>query len=135
MNHSPHRVIWDGLAYPTALHLHEALKFLGHRPDIAEQIRMCGSVHEVYPLTAKYVGLQRPDWGERFLPLMHEVLFAKFRQHPDLRIMLLGTGNADLEYADPVDNYWGSGADGRGANQLGKVLTHVRERLREDSTP
>ena len=66
---------------------------------------------------------------------MEEVLCAKFRQHPDLRIMLLGTGNADLEYADTDDSYWGSGLDGLGENQLGKVLTRVRERLREDSTP
>lgn len=70
MNHSPHRVVWKGLPYPTALHLHEALRFLDHRPDIAEQIRRCGSVHEVYPLTAKYVDQQRPDWGEQFLPLV-----------------------------------------------------------------
>ena len=70
MNHSPHRVVWKGLQYPTALHLHEALRFLDHRPDIAEQIRRCGSVHEVYPLTAKYVDQQRPDWGEQFLPLV-----------------------------------------------------------------
>lgn len=70
MNHSPHRVIWDGQPYPTALHLHEALKFLGHRPDIAEQIRKCANVHDVYPLAAKYVALQRPDWGEQFLPLV-----------------------------------------------------------------
>ena len=49
--------------------------------------------------------------------------------------MLLGTGNADLEYADTDDSYWGSGLDGLGENQLGKVLTRVRERLREDSTP
>ena len=70
MNHSPHRVVWNGLPYPTALHLHEALRFLDHRPDIAEQIRRCGSVHEVYPLTAKYVDQQRPDWGEQFLPLV-----------------------------------------------------------------
>ncbi|KAF8806196.1 DUF1768-domain-containing protein [Phlegmacium glaucopus] len=134
MNHSPHRVVYNGLEYPTALHLHEALKFLGHRPDIAEKIRQCSSVHEVYPLATKYAGLQRPDWGEQFLQLMEEVLHSKFRQHPDLRIMLLGTGNADLEYAD-FDDYWGSGPDGQGANQLGKVLTRVREQLREDSTP
>jgi len=121
--------------YPTALHLHEALKFLDHRPDIAELIRKCGSVHEVYPLTAKYTEFQRPDWADQFLLLMEEVLYAKFRQHPDLRIMLLGTGNADLEYADMVDDYWGSGPDGLGGNELGKVLTRVRERLREDSTP
>ena len=65
---------------------------------------------------------------------MEDVLYAKFKQHPDLRMMLLGTGTAELEYAD-VDSYWGSGADGTGSNQLGKVLTRVREQLREDSTP
>jgi hypothetical protein len=75
MNHSPHRVMWKGLPYPTALHLHEALRFLDHRPDIAEQIRRCGSVHDVYPLTAKYVGQQRPDWGEQFLPLVRSLFF------------------------------------------------------------
>ena len=73
MNHSPHRVVWKGLPYPTALHLHEALRFLDHRPDIAEQIRRCGSVHEVYPLTAKYADQQRPDWGEQFLPLVRSL--------------------------------------------------------------
>lgn len=66
---------------------------------------------------------------------MEDVLYVKFRQHPDLRTMLLGTGNADLEYADAVDDYWGSGLNGQGENQLGKVLTRVREQLREDSTP
>ena len=70
MNHSPHRVIWKGLPYPTALHLHESLRFLDHRPDIAEQIRRCASVHDVYPLTAQYMDQQRPDWGEQFLPLV-----------------------------------------------------------------
>ena len=78
MNHSLHRVIWEGLTYPTALHLHEASKFLGHRPDIAEQIRRCGDVRDVYPLTAKYVGFQRPDWGEQFLPLVYIFFFSFF---------------------------------------------------------
>jgi len=71
MNHSPHRVMWNGLEYPTALHLHEALKFLGHRPDIAEAIRQCSGIHEVYPLATKYAEFQRRDWGEQFLALVH----------------------------------------------------------------
>ena len=65
---------------------------------------------------------------------MEDVLYAKFKQHPDLRVMLLGTGTAELEYA-AYDSFWGSGVDGTGNNQLGKVLTRVREQLREDSTP
>ena len=74
MNHSPHRVVWEGLTYPTAFHLHEALKFLDLRPDIAEQIRTRVNVHDVYPLSAKYVAFQRPDWGDQFLLLVYFVL-------------------------------------------------------------
>lgn len=66
LTHSPHRVLYEGKIYPTALHLHEALKFLNHRPDIAEMIRNC-SVAEVYPLAAKFQALVRPDWNSRFI--------------------------------------------------------------------
>ena len=72
MNHSPHRVIWRNLEYPTALHLHEALKFLDHRPDLAERIRGCKEIHEVYPLSAEYQQFQRKDWGECYLSLVSD---------------------------------------------------------------
>ncbi len=67
MNHSPHRVIWEGRPYPTALHLHEALKFIDTRPDIAEEIRNFERAEEVYPLSAASHELVRPDWGSVFL--------------------------------------------------------------------
>lgn len=67
MNHSPHRVIWEGRAYPTALHLHEALKFIDVRPDIAEKIRTFERAEEVYPLSASSHEFARPDWGSVFL--------------------------------------------------------------------
>ena len=75
MNHSPHRVIWNGLMYPTAFHLHEALKFLDLRPDIAEQIRKCANIQDVYPLLVKYVEFQRPDWGDQFLLTVYFFFF------------------------------------------------------------
>ena len=75
MNHSPHRVIWNGLMYPTAFHLHEALKFLDLRPDIAEQIRKCANIQDVYPLSVKYVEFQRPDWGDQFLLTVYFFFF------------------------------------------------------------
>lgn len=60
---------------------------------------------------------------------MDEVLYTKFVQHPDLRRMLLSTGDADLLFTDPHDNFWGDGPLGRGANELGRALERVRERL------
>jgi hypothetical protein len=67
MNHSQHRILYQNKTYPTALHLHEALKFIGHRPDLAEKIRNCPHVHEVYPLSATLQEYVRPDWGQVYL--------------------------------------------------------------------
>jgi ribA/ribD-fused uncharacterized protein len=63
---------------------------------------------------------------------MYEVLYLKFRQHPNLRDLLLNTGRADIIYAEPSDAFWGEGVAGQGTNQLGKALVGVRERLRAE---
>jgi hypothetical protein len=70
MNHSPHRVMYQNETYPSALHLYEALKFIGHRPDLAEKIRKCGRVHDVYPLSASLQDHVRPDWGQVYLKMV-----------------------------------------------------------------
>ena len=67
MNHSPHRIIHQNKTYPTALHLHEAMKFIDHRPDLSEQIRSFARVQEVYPFAASQQEFVRPDWGQIFL--------------------------------------------------------------------
>lgn len=63
---------------------------------------------------------------------MDEVLYLKFRQHSDLRALLLGTFPADLIYVESGDAFWGDGA-GNGLNELGKSLMRVREQLRSQS--
>ena len=60
---------------------------------------------------------------------MENVLYMKFTQYPDLRRLLLSTGAAKLLHVDPHDNFWGDGPLGRGANELGRALEHVRQRL------
>ena len=61
---------------------------------------------------------------------MDDVLYLKFRQHGDLRTLLLDTFPADLVYVESGDPFWGDGA-GVGMNELGKSLMRVRERLRD----
>ena len=70
MNHSAHRVLFRNQTYLSAAHLHEAFKYLEHRPDLAENIRNCRDVKEVYPLSARYQRFQRPDWAQVFLQLV-----------------------------------------------------------------
>lgn len=62
---------------------------------------------------------------------MEEVLYNKLIQHPDLRRFLMETGTSDLLYSSR-DDFWGDGPLGQGANELGKALVRVRERLREE---
>ena len=150
--HSPHRVMYEDELYPTALHLFEALKFLPHRPDLAEQIRLCEHVEEVTAISASFAENTRRDWGNVALSTvrlfflssmyagssdwtdgqMDEVLYLKFRQHSDLRALLLGTFPAELIYVESGDAFWGDGA-GAGMNELGKSLMRVREQLRAQS--
>ena len=74
LNHSPFRVRHMNLDYPTALHLIEALKFLPDRPDIAEQIRQCDVVEDVYPLAARHVEDMRPNWSSEFLDAVRRLV-------------------------------------------------------------
>lgn len=78
MNHSPHRIVWNNNTYPTALHLHEALKFMESRPDVSEKIRACERPEDVYPLSAAFQQFQRPDWGNVFLGFVRHC-FSLFR--------------------------------------------------------
>lgn len=61
-----------------------------------------------------------------------DVMYLKFKQHPNLRHLLLNTGSAPIVYNDLHDTYWADGPDGNGANELGKALMHVREQLKEE---
>jgi hypothetical protein len=61
--HSPHMVLYEDELYPTALHLFGALKFLEHRPDIADRIRLCEHVEDVTAMSASFAEHTRRDWG------------------------------------------------------------------------
>ncbi|PPQ74912.1 hypothetical protein CVT24_003022 [Panaeolus cyanescens] len=127
MNHSPHPIVYNQRRYPSALHLSEALKFYPVKPEISEMIRTCGPVDEVYPLSARYSEYIRGDWNENFMDIMEDVVYLKFMQHADLLSLLLSTQGA-LIYDDESDSFWGSGPDGTGNNELGKLLERVRDR-------
>jgi predicted NAD-dependent protein-ADP-ribosyltransferase YbiA (DUF1768 family) len=63
---------------------------------------------------------------------MDEVLYLKFRQHGDLRTLLLSTYPLDLVYVESGDQFWDDGA-GTGMNELGNSLMRVRELIRREA--
>jgi hypothetical protein len=65
--------------------------------------------------------------------VMREAVEAKFRQHEELRALLLGTGDAQLIEHTENDDFWGDGGDGSGRNELGRILMAIRDALRRES--
>jgi hypothetical protein len=78
----------------------------------------------------------RTDWESVKYEVMHEVVKAKFEQNPDLKEILLNTGDAELIEGNTWhDNCWGDChcpkcSSIKGTNWLGKVLMQVRSELR-----
>jgi ribA/ribD-fused uncharacterized protein len=51
----------------------------------------------------------------------------KYRQNPELRKILMSTGDTKIVEDSPFDYIWGIGRDGTGQNLLGQVLMSVRQ--------
>lgn len=122
---------FDGSTWPTSEHHYQAQKFT----DPALRARVRGAAT---PRDAQRVGGQlspvRPGFHQTKLDVMRTVLQAKFTQHDELREKLLGSGDAVLIEASPIDDSWGEGQDETGQNWLGRLLIEVRSLLRADTT-
>ena len=59
----------------------------------------------------------------------------KFKTHPELRELLIATGDELLVERSPIDFYWGCGEDGSGLNRLGAILMEIRAELRAEPPP
>ncbi len=74
----------------------------------------------------------RPDWEMVKDEVMHRAVLQKFSSHPDIREILLATGDRQIVENSPIDYYWGCGADGTGLNRLGEILMAVRVQLQQN---
>ena len=81
----------------------QAFKFLGVRDDLAEGIRRMPSPRAALQEATRLRSLQREDWFDINVGIMASILEAKFAQHPNLRHMLINTGNSQLIEDSPVN--------------------------------
>ena len=58
----------------------------------------------------------RPDWEQVKDDVMRKAVLRKFELNPEIRDVLLSTGDEELVEKSPRDYYWGCGADGNGLN-------------------
>lgn len=135
----------SGQAYPTAEHYMMAGKArLFGDTETAKNICATDDPTQARELGRQVSGFAEDTWREHRFDLVLTGNLAKFGQHPELGRFLLGTGDAVLVEASPVDRVWGVGlvaddprvrdpAKWRGQNLLGFVLMEVRALLREQS--
>jgi hypothetical protein len=128
-NFAPFPISLQSKRWPTSEHYFQAQKFVD--PKDREEIRRANT-----PMIAARMGRDRKrklrgDWESVKIGVMRQAVEAKFRQHDDLRQLLLDTGDAKLVENTDDDYFWGDGADGTGRNELGRILMQVRTVLRE----
>lgn len=124
----PSPVQFEDKVYPTAEHAYQAGK--ARKPEVRDWILNAPSpALAAMAAHGLYTWDVIPNWSEIKFDRMRRVLRAKFQQHPDLRKILLGTGNARLVEAGTVNNavnrLWGEVA-GVGRNMLGVMLMELR---------
>ena len=130
-NFAPFQIKARGKVWRTAEHFFQAQKFAG--TDHEETVRRASS-----PMVAARLGRSRKqplrkDWEGVKEDIMREALAAKFRQHAELKNLLLSTGDAVLIEHTANDRYWGDGGDGTGRNRLGHLLMELRTSLRAEA--
>ncbi|MBQ8497885.1 MAG: NADAR family protein [Clostridia bacterium] len=87
------------------------------------------------PARAKRLGRKvslRADWETVKVGIMEDIVRAKFTQNPDLKELLLATGDTELVEGNTWnDTFWGVNIQsGKGQNHLGKILMKIRKELR-----
>lgn len=130
-NFSLHSIFLENKIWATVEHYYQAQKF--SQDTIIEEIHLAQT-----PSLAKqkasqhYKEYQLEDWDLKKEEVMFKALKAKFTQHPNLKKLLLATGDKIIVERSDSDLYWGDGKNNEGKNRLGCLLMELREQIIND---
>lgn len=127
-NFSAHAIEFREKLYPTCEHAYQAAKC----SDLVgqEAIRNARSPLEAKRLANEtYKAAKDPDWKNKKVAVVEEILRAKLTQHPEAREALRKSGDEEIVEDSPTDYFWGIGADGTGQNVLGKLWMKLRAEM------
>lgn len=120
-------VCLDDVYYPSVEHAYQAAKWPRNQ-------RSC--FLGITAGHAKRIGAQSPflnpqKWKKKKYDLMYDLVRQKFTNNETLREMLWLTNGYTLEERNSWgDTDWGTNVEGKGDNNLGKILMCVREHLK-----
>jgi len=133
----------DGVMYITAEHwmMAEKARLFGD-DEMRRQILVAPEPNSAKALGRKVASFDDKVWKANCREIVAQGNTHKFSQNPEMKQVLLDTGDAVIVEAAPRDRIWGIGMGAanenannplnwRGQNLLGFVLMDVRESLRE----
>ena len=114
--------------WPSVEHYYQAQKFAD--PELQTTIRQAEKPPIAKSLGDKNKASIRADRESVKDEVMERAVRRKFELRAELRLLLLSTGDEELQEAAPTDYYWGLGRDRNGQNKLGLILMRLRAELR-----
>lgn len=118
-------VKYNGVVYPSAENAFQAAKCINTADK--EIFKTCT------PVQAKQLGRKiqlRPDWDKERVHIMLHIVYNKFSQNNKLKQKLLNVTEPIVEENTWNDKFWGV-CNNVGQNMLGRILTFVRNKLKE----
>lgn len=129
-NFSKHSFVLENQEWKTSEIYFQAQKFKGTEHEVIIR-NMKSSLSAAKYGRRKDLPL-REDWDSVKDDVMRAAVYAKFSQNPNIKQILLGTGNQEIIESTTDDYYWGCGTEKTGKNMLGIILMETRELLRTE---
>ena len=127
---SRHAIELDGLSWPSVEHYVQGMKF--NQQTLQTRISQATRPAVAARIARNNFLRRRRDWKAVCRTVMTRGMYIKCKTWPEVAQALLDTGDKFLVESDLYDNYWGCGRDQQGHNYYGRVLTEIREKLREE---
>jgi ribA/ribD-fused uncharacterized protein len=128
-------IIYEGIEYTSTEAAYQASKIYFPDSKLKTNIER-GRIAAMSPSESKkethkeeFKVMVRPDWDDIKVNVMYEINKIKFTTHPELREMLLETGDKYLEETNWWSDFWWGVCNGEGENQLGMILMRIRHEV------
>lgn len=129
-NFSKHPIHLKGKEWKTTEHYFQAQKFAGTEHE--EAVRLCKGPFSCAEMGRRRDLPLRADWESVKEGIMKEALLQKITEHPQIKELLLSTGEEEIVEHTVNDSYWADGGDGSGKNRLGFLWMEIRKELRNE---
>ena len=125
---SKHYFQLEDEVWPTAEHYYQAHKF--EVKAYAQTILKAKTGKDAYQLGNRWLTPKKVDqWKNKRRLWMTRALYRKVCEYPEVKQVLLDSGDQLIVETSLYDYFWGLGRDQRGKNTLGEIWMDIRKKI------